>query len=281
MKPMRCILLLLLLLLFAACIAQGTLVERQSGIPTPAPISEPNSQQATAAMTPTDESKQEGSSSPPKHTAKAEATVTKESFTPDATLVPTLSATQLPENDIVVEGTQPCQRPPDDLSRVDFKDIVLNTRTLWMLHLANNIYAGRGDPLRVTQGSYTEGEDLSFGTHGGGGAVDISIRVKSDPSQVLSIDEAGELVRALRLAGFAAWLRLPEDLTPSVPLHIHAIAVGDPTLSPAALQQLVGPEGYFRGLDGVPSEFGGPRQDRYGGPVLCDWMIEMGFTNLR
>lgn len=187
-----------------------------------------------------------------------------------------------PSTDAGVAGTDPCQRPPDDLSRVEFNGYVLNARTLWMLQLADNIYMGRGDPLRVTQGSYTEGEELSFGTHSGGGAVDISIRVKSDPSQILSVDgEAEELVHALRLAGFAAWLRLPEDMTPSVSLHIHAIAVGDPTLSPAALQQLIGPEGYFRGFDGVPPEFGGPHQDRYGGPVVCDWMIEMGFTELQ
>ena len=219
----------------------------------------------------------------PEITVTTPSTVAVESnSTPEPTPEPTEPATPFPESSPDAEGTQPCQRPPDDVSRVEFNGTVLNARTLWMLRLASNIYTGRGDPLRVTQGSYTEGEDMSFGTHSGGGAVDISIRVKSNPSQILSLDdEAGELVHALRLAGFAAWLRLPEDLTPSVPLHIHAIAVGDPTLSPAALQQLTGPEGYFRGLDGVPAEYGGPHQDRYAGPVVCDWMIDVGFTDLR
>jgi hypothetical protein len=175
----------------------------------------------------------------------------------------------------------PCHRPPDDYTRVEINGETINARTLWMLTLAKALYHGRGDPLNVSQGSYVGDDPGSFGTHAGGGAVDVRVRVKDAPQDILSYPEMVELVNALRQAGFAAWLRLPDDLEPPVPLHIHAIAVGDRELSPAARRQLDGPEGYFRGLDGVPPEYGGPKPDRYGGPVICDWMIELGFRDLR
>jgi hypothetical protein len=150
-----------------------------------------------------------------------------------------------------------------------------------MLNLARSLYHGPGDVLRVTQGSYTNAVAASFGTHAGGGAVDISVRAKDAPHRVLTTAEAGEMVMALRWAGFAAWLRLPGDLKSTQEFHIHAIAVGDRELSPAAWRQLVGPEGYLRGRDGVPPQEGGPRLDRYGGPVVCDWMIDRGYHDMR
>lgn len=177
--------------------------------------------------------------------------------------------------------TQACQQPPDDYTRTTLNGHVINQRTLWMLQLADALYEGRGDPLRVVQGSYTDTVASSFGTHAGGGAVDISVRAKAAPNAVLSTAEAVTMVLALRRAGFAAWLRLPDDLSPPSPLHIHAIAVGDRELSPSARQQLDGPEGYFRGMDGVPPAFGGPKPDRYGGPVICQWMRDLGYDDLR
>ncbi len=150
-----------------------------------------------------------------------------------------------------------------------------------MLQLAQALYQGRGDPLHITQGSYVDNVPESFGTHAGGGAVDISVRVKSEPASLLSEHEITELVMALRQAGFAAWARLPGDLDALNGVHIHAIAVGDRELSAAARRQLDGPEGYFRGLDGVPPEHGGPQPDRYGGPVLCNWMRALGYQDLR
>jgi hypothetical protein len=174
-----------------------------------------------------------------------------------------------------------CQPPPDDYTRVTIGDHQLNARTLWMLRLAGSSYHGRGDPLNITQGSYTDDDPASFGTHAGGGAVDISVRVKDKPAEILSKDEIAELVTALRQAGFAAWARFPEDFDPPAPLHIHAIAIGDRELSEAARRQLDGPGGYFQGFDGVPPEHGGPKPDRYGGPIICGWMAELGFTDLR
>ncbi|MBI3957334.1 MAG: M23 family metallopeptidase [Chloroflexi bacterium] len=176
-----------------------------------------------------------------------------------------------------IDEPESCLRPPDLYERVTFRGELLNERTLWMLRRAAELYTGRGDPLRVTQGSYTTAENASFGTHAGGGVVDISIRVKSNPQLILSQEEADELVMALRQADFAAWLRLPNDLTPSVPTHIHAVAIGDAELSSEARRQIDGPEGYFLGLDGVIPAYGGPHRDRHGRPVICRWMVEAGY----
>ncbi len=134
--------------------------------------------------------------------------------------------------------------------------------------------------LRVVQGSYSPGLAESFGTHDGGGAGDISIRNPVNPTEVLW-DEAPKMVAALRQAGFAAWYRAPGSLGPGSGAHIHAIAIGAPELSEAARRQLDGPEGYFRGLDGIPPQYGGPHPDPHGGPVLCAWMLEMGYRDLR
>lgn len=139
-----------------------------------------------------------------------------------------------------------------------------------MLETAQEIYQGPGDIMRITQGSYRGDVALSFGTHAGGGAVDISIR---DPNQesVMLWDEAELMVIALRYAGFAAWFRDTGDLGPQSPAHIHAIAVGDRELSPAAQKQVTGEGGYFQGMDGlIPPH--GPNPDPYGGPIFCPWM---------
>ena len=174
-----------------------------------------------------------------------------------------------------------CQPPPDDYSRVKVNGHPINARTLWMLKRAATLYHGRGSPLNVIQGSYTADLAASFGTHAGGGAVDISVRVALTSSLVSTESEQRDLVQALREAGFAAWLRLATDLNPPVTLHIHAIAIGDEELSEAARRQLDGPEGYFRGYDGVPPAQGGPHRDRYGGPIICGWMTRLGFADLR
>lgn len=198
---------------------------------------------------------------------------------PTATLIPTSSPTPAPT--VVAEPSQPCQRPPDDYTRVQINGETINARTMWMLKLAQALYQGRGNPLRVVQGSYVDDLAESFGTHAGGGAVDISVRVKADLSKVMTDEESADMVRTLRQAGFAAWLRLPGDLDPSTPIHIHAIAVGDQELSDVARRQLDGPEGYFRGLNGVPPDHGGVKPDRYGGPIVCAWMADYGYSDLR
>jgi hypothetical protein len=151
----------------------------------------------------------------------------------------------------------------------------LNARTVEMLAYAQSIYGGvidiTGDA--ITQGSYTDAVEASFGTHAGGGAVDISV-MKPGTYQILH-EDIEPLIAALRLAGFAAWYRDFDELYPGSPVHIHAIAIGDQELSWAARSQLDGPFGYFLGYNGLPGNT--PVRDRHGGPILCDWMLNMGY----
>jgi hypothetical protein len=177
-----------------------------------------------------------------------------------------------------------CQRPPDDYSRVGVNGMQFNARTVAMLDHAQRLYAAQGGVidlrLAITQGSYNAGGvAASFGTHDGGGAVDLSVRSRVDWS-VLT-DEIAPLIRALRVAGFAAWLRDTDELYPGSPIHIHAIAIGDRELSSAARAQIDGSFGYLRGYNGLPQINGVPVPDRYGGPVLCRWMLDIGLADMR
>src|SRR5262249_49736127 len=128
----------------------------------------------------------------------------------------------------------------------------------------------------ITQGSYNPGGvTASFGTHDGGGAVDISV---SNPrnGQVYG-DEVPDAIRVLRIAGFAAWVREANELYKGSHIHIHAIAIGDRELSVAAQQQLTGTFGYFKGYNGLPQQNNIPIPDRHGGPIICQWMVDMGY----
>lgn len=177
-----------------------------------------------------------------------------------------------------------CLRPPDDYTRVQQGLATLNTRTMFMLEHAQRIYNKGGGPVdfkqSITQGSYNPGGvSASFGTHDGGGAVDISVRSTADWSVLTT--EIPYMLEALRIAGFAAWLRDTGDLYTNSPIHIHAIAVGDAEHSEAARAQINGQFGYLYGYDGLPREDGIPVIERHGGPVICKWMVDMGFDDLR
>ncbi len=202
---------------------------------------------------------------------------------PSPTLVPTptlaISSTATPTPFVEPAG---CQRPPDDYTRTVVNGSRLNNRTLWMLRRAKTLYKGTIDLAgwAITQGSYNPGGvTASFGTHDGGGAVDISV-VNPRTGAVLR-SELPDAIHALRIAGFAAWVREANELYSGSPIHIHAIAVGDRELSPAASQQLTGTFGYFRGYNGLPQANNIPVPDRHGGPILCQWMIDMGYRDLR
>jgi hypothetical protein len=159
---------------------------------------------------------------------------------------------------------------------------ILNQRTLWMLAHAQELYGGRLElaGAAITQGSYSNAVSASFGTHDGGGAVDLSVMDRG--TYTVLWDDIDPLLHALRVAGFAAWLRQYGELYPDSPIHIHAVAVGDRELSPAAQEQLTGVAGYFRGYNGLPvPKNGTPTPDRYGGPLLCQWMIDLGYQDLR
>ncbi|HSO10784.1 MAG TPA: hypothetical protein VLT51_00310 [Anaerolineales bacterium] len=194
---------------------------------------------------------------------------------PTLTPSPTASITFTPE-------PLGCQRPPDDYIRVQINGWTINRRTQAMLIHAQELYGGEIEltGYAITQGSYHDNGSASFGTHLGGGAVDLSV-MRRDTYTVLW-DDIPVMIHAMRAAGFAAWFRDYGELYQDSAYHIHAIAIGDQELSPAAQEQLTGPSGYFRGYIGLPIEmYGDPSPDSYGGPILCQWMIDLGYQDLR
>ncbi len=193
---------------------------------------------------------------------------------PEPTLTPT------PEPPLVLEPAG-CKKPPDDYSHVQVNHWELNQRTYAMLQYAAQLYTGPIDLANtaITQGSYSSNGPASFGTHLGGGAVDISVITPG--GRLVLYNEIEPAIKALRAAGFAAWLRDWNELGQGSGIHIHAIAIGDAELSDAATEQLTGPFGYFRGYSGVPTSDGIPIPDRHGGPVICQWMREQSYTDLR
>lgn len=208
-------------------------------------------------------------------------TATQTSIPPTPTVTQTPTYTPTPSPTSTPEPAD-CQKPPEDYTRLEVNSQTINQRTLAMLAHAQELYGGELDLAgdAITQGSYTDSVSASFGTHAGGGAVDLSVLRKG--TYTVLWDDIDPLLRALRLAGFAAWLREYGELHPDSPIHIHAIAIGDRELSPAAQEQLTGEAGYFRGYSGLPvAMYGTPTSDRYGGPILCQWMIDLGYRDLR
>jgi hypothetical protein len=209
-------------------------------------------------------------------------TATQIATLPTPTLTATITSTPLPT---VTPTPEPfgCQKPPEDYTRVDVNNgQTLNQRTLVMLAYAQELYGGELEltGYAITQGSYTDAVNASFGTHSGGGAVDLSVLRRG--TYTVLWDDLEPLTRALRAAGFAAWVREYGELYADSPIHIHAIAIGDQELSTAAAEQLTGEAGYFRGFSGLPvATYGAPASDRYGGPILCQWMIDLGYGDLR
>ncbi len=196
-------------------------------------------------------------------------------LTPTVTPIPSPTATQTPE-------PLGCQKPPEDYTRLEVNGWTIDRRTLAMLAHAQELYGGELEltGYAITQGSYHDNGSYSFGTHLGGGAVDLSVMRRG--TYTVLWDDVGPLLHALRVAGFAAWLREYGEVYKDSPIHIHAIAIGDRELSAEAEAQLTGPAGYFRGYSGLPIPAGGtPTPDRYGGPILCQWMIDLGYRDLR
>ena len=214
-------------------------------------------------------------------TLTSTATQTPVPPTLTATHTPTASQTSIPSLTPTPEPLG-CQKPPEDYTRLEVNGETLNQRTVAMLTHAQELYGGEIEltGYAITQGSYSDNVAASFGTHSGGGAVDLSV-LRQGTYTVLW-DDLEPLIRALRAAGFAAWVRDYGELYADSPIHIHAIAIGDQELSPAAAEQLAGEAGYFRGYSGLPLDmYGPPTLDRYGGPILCQWMIDQGYQDLR
>jgi hypothetical protein len=208
------------------------------------------------------------------------STSTQTPIPPTLTLTPTSPSTPLPTATPEPLG---CQKPPEDYTRIEVNNgWAVNQRTLAMLAHAQELYGGELELTghAITQGSYHDNGSYSFGTHLGGGAVDLSVMRRG--TYTVLWEDVELLLRALRAAGFAAWLREYGELYTDSPIHIHAIAIGDQELSEAAQEQLTGEAGYFRGYSGLPvATYGGPTADRYGGPILCQWMIDLGYWDLR
>jgi len=210
--------------------------------------------------------------------------------TPTATLtlIPTSTPTVTPSpTTTLIPSPTPigpieCRKPVEDYTLVDIHGMYINERTYQMLLYAQELYGGELalTGYHLTQGSYTNQVSDSFGTHNGGGAVDLSV-IQYGTYKVL-YDDIPILIDALRKAGFAAWLRDFGQVSANSPIHIHAIAIGDRDLSQPAIDQLTGEFGYFRGFNGLPQDYGyAPVADEYGGPILCQWMVDMGYADLR
>jgi len=115
--------------------------------------------------------------------------------------------------------------------RTYFRGKLMNERTAKMLAAAERII---GTLFRITQGSYSTSVAASAGTHAGGGVVDVGSPTTTGAQS------------ALRRVGFAAWIRLPSQGPWG--RHIHAVAIGDPSLSAAAARQVTS---FRRGGNGL------------------------------
>lgn len=136
--------------------------------------------------------------------------------------------------------------PAHNYTRTKYGGKTVNRRTLDMLLAAESIF---GEPFVLSQGSYNAGVSASAGTHDRGGVVDISVNGMSSV-------ERDRAVQALRRVGFFAWLRTPPKFT----YHIHAVAIGDRELSPAAQSQV---KQGFADRDGLAGRGPDPAPDPY------------------
>ena len=151
------------------------------------------------------------------------------------------------------------KEPAGDYHRISWRGVTMNQRTKDMV-LRAEAYAkkmGVPTPIRFSQGSYHKGYGPSAGTHDGGGALDIRSAALSRPTEL-------KLVKALRMAGFAAWSRGHNG--DGMPPHIHALAIGDKQLSASARSQV---QEYFWGGDGLVGSH--PDGDRSIGRPYPDW----------
>ncbi len=150
-------------------------------------------------------------------------------------------------------GSEPAQ----NYTRTTWSGRTINQRTKDMLNAAE---ATSGVSINLSQGSYNAGGvSASAGTHDGGGVIDIS-------------NTDAKLLKALRQAGFAAWIRSPAE---GFAYHIHACAIGDKEMSSSAKNQITS---YFNGRNGLanngrdtaPSSVGRPYPawaKKYGAPI--------------
>jgi hypothetical protein len=125
-----------------------------------------------------------------------------------------------------------------DWDRTTYHGKAMDFYTVRILQAAERL---AGHAFTVTQGSYSNSVAASFGTHSGGGVLDLAW-----------IGKVADVV-ALRMSGFAAWHR--DRSQGPWNDHIHAVAIGDPTASPEAKKQVTS---YFNGGDGLGGKDDGP-----------------------
>ena len=131
-------------------------------------------------------------------------------------------------------------------TRVTWSGKTINARTRDALLYAQKLWRKRGDhhlSIQLAQGSYNKGGVAASGsTHDGGGVIDIrTTGVGLDQGETVS------LLRALKDAGFAAWIRDSRD---GMPPHIHACAIADQQMAASAQRQCVS---YDAGRNGLNS----------------------------
>lgn len=120
-------------------------------------------------------------------------------------------------------------------SKVWFAGVRTDSRTAKALAWAEK---RSGLKFACSQGSWSTSVSASGSTHAGSGVVDIRVGSWSNTQR-------SKVVRALRDAGFAAWLRTPAQ---GFPYHIHAVCIDSPGLSASAARQVAA---YDQGKDGL------------------------------
>ena len=153
--------------------------------------------------------------------------------------------------------------PRHDYTRISVDGETVNKRTNEMMQRAQfimrNKFGHEGFDFGIVQGSYTSAVSASGGTHDRGGAMDIHTRTLPRGT----VDDA---VKALRMAGFAAWSRGRGNDT--FDPHIHAIAIGDRELSSAAASQV---NEYFAGGDGLTGSSPDPDRNLGRANLIPQW----------
>ena len=127
--------------------------------------------------------------------------------------------------------------------RVTFDGKTVTVRTRDALLYAQRLWNQRRKhhkKIRLAQGSFNNSVGASAGTHAGDAVVDVRTAGVG-----LDADDTKALNRALRDAGFAAWIRDQRD---GMDPHIHACLIADPEMGPGAKAQCVD---YDKGLNGL------------------------------
>lgn len=127
--------------------------------------------------------------------------------------------------------------------RVLFDGRVVTVRTRDALLYAQRLWQARGKhhkSIRLAQGSFSTSVGASAGTHDGDAVVDVRTTGVG-----LTAAETAALNKALKDAGFAAWIRDSRD---GMPPHIHACLIADPEMASGAKAQCVD---FDKGLNGL------------------------------